>query len=830
MSNKLEYLGRYAFYECDTLKEISIPNGIISIEMYSFYGCESLIKASIPDNVKNLGTNAFQKCDVLTDVTLGKGITKISSYAFADCAELKSIVIPYNVTTIDSNAFTNDPKLTEITIPQKTTTISSTAFSYPGRMTVYGVGGSYAETYANAQGMSFVDKSVPATAVELDESTYTLVRGTNITLQPKITPADYTDLITYKSSDTDIATVDANGKISAVSVGTTTIKVIVGSVSVNCKVTVVQPVTSIYIDQYSIEMDGGDTCQLNATVYPDNAYNKEVTWRSSDSNIATVDEKGLVTAIGKGECRIYAEAKDGSGRNNYCYVAVLNNVHSVSSVNAFESSHPYGNNCNDIWQYSVPNADCLSVTFDDRTCIEDGFDYIYIYDVDKNKIGEYTGIELAGRTIEVPGNTVKIKLISDNVGTEWGFKIVGISTSTCSHDNTEVQNAREATCEEDGYTGDVVCKRCQKIITVGQVIEKTGHDYQNPVFTWANDGKNCTVSYTCGNDINHFVQHSCTILSQVKIPATCSTKGTTTYTASYGNDSSTKDVQDIPTITHVDSNNDGKCDTCNYVIHTHIGTKVEQVEATCTSYGVKEYYKCTCGKVFTDLGCENEITDFQAWQFEEGKIEKKAHTLELITTSATTSRNGKKESKCSVCGEVTNSTTIYALKTVRLSTTKYTYDGKLKKPTLIIKDSSGNIVSNSNYMVTYPKGRINVGSYTVKVTFKGDYSGSKNLTFKINPKATTVRKVVVASRKLTVTLKKQATQSTGYEVQVATNNKFTKNLKTTTITKNSKTSVSINSLKGNTPYYVRVRTYKKVGRKKFYSDWKVYSKKVKTKK
>lgn len=130
----------------------------------------------------------------------------------------------------------------------------------------------------------------------------------------------------------------------------------------------------------------------------------------------------------------------------------------------------------------------------------------------------------------------------------------------------------------------------------------------------------------------------------------------------------------------------------------------------------------------------------------------------------------------------------------------------------------------------YSNGLRYVGSYTVKVTFKGDYSGSKNLTFKINPKVTTVRKVLVASRKLTVTLKKQATQSTGYEVQVATNNKFTKNLKTTTITKNSKTSVSINSLKGNTPYYVRVRTYKKVGGKKFYSDWKVYSKKVKTKK
>ncbi len=135
-----------------------------------------------------------------------------------------------------------------------------------------------------------------------------------------------------------------------------------------------------------------------------------------------------------------------------------------------------------------------------------------------------------------------------------------------------------------------------------------------------------------------------------------------------------------------------------------------------------------------------------------------------------------------------------------------------------------------DYNVSYPKGMKNVGKYTVKVTFKENYKGSKSLTYSINPKGTSVSKkgtsvskVTAAKKGFKVTWKKQKTQTTGYQVQYSTDKKFKKNNKTVTISKNSTTSKSVGKLKAKKKYYVRVRTYKtvKFGGKsvKLYSGW-----------
>ncbi len=101
---------------------------------------------------------------------------------------------------------------------------------------------------------------------------------------------------------------------------------------------------------------------------------------------------------------------------------------------------------------------------------------------------------------------------------------------------------------------------------------------------------------------------------------------------------------------------------------------------------------------------------------------------------ATTSSNGKAYNLCSDCGYKTSDYTVKKINSVKLSTTSYTYNGKVKTPTVIVKDSAGNTLKkNTDYTVTYPSGRKNAGTYKVKVTFKGKYSGTKYLTFKINP-------------------------------------------------------------------------------------------------
>lgn len=309
---------------------------------------------------------------------------------------------------------------------------------------------------------------------------------------------------------------------------------------------------------------------------------------------------------------------------------------------------------------------------------------------------------------------------------------------------------------------------------------------------------------------------------------------------------------------HADANKDGKCDTCSYSMHTHAGTKVAQVDATCTSYGVKAYYKCSCGKYYTDSTCTKEITDLAAWKKGDGRIAKKdhtydtkwssdgtnhwhectvcgakkdsaAHTLKTTTTKATLTANGKKETKCSVCGKVTKTETIYAAKTIKLSATKYTYDGKVKKPSVTIKDSKGNAIASTNYTVTYPSGRKNVGKYTVKVTFKGNYSGSKNLTFTINPPKTSISKLTAGKKAFTVKWTKKTTQVTGYEIQYSTSSTFAKGNKTIKVTSAKTVSKTISKLTGGKKYYVRIRTYKTVNKVKYYSDWSA-KKSVTTKK
>ena len=170
-----------------------------------------------------------------------------------------------------------------------------------------------------------------------------------------------------------------------------------------------------------------------------------------------------------------------------------------------------------------------------------------------------------------------------------------------------------------------------------------------------------------------------------------------------------------------------------------------------------------------------------------------------------------------------DSRTIAHVTGVKLSATTYTYNGKVQKPSVTVKDSKGKALKNgTDYTVSYPKGMKNVGKYTVKVTLKGNYSGSKSMTYNINPKGTSVSKVKAAKKGFKVTWKKQATQTTGYQVQYSTSSKF-KKAKTVTISKNKTTFKSVSKLSTKKKYYVRVRTYKtvKVNGKnvKLYSGW-----------
>ena len=169
---------------------------------------------------------------------------------------------------------------------------------------------------------------------------------------------------------------------------------------------------------------------------------------------------------------------------------------------------------------------------------------------------------------------------------------------------------------------------------------------------------------------------------------------------------------------------------------------------------------------------------------------------------------------------------------VALKTTTYTYNGKVKTPAVVAKNNKKEVISKDNYTVKYASGRKKVGKYSVTVTFKNGYTGKYTKTFQILPKGTKIKSVKAAKKAFTAKWSKQATQTTGYQLQYSTSKSFKKSVKTSTISKNKTVSKTVKKLKAKKTYYVRVRTYKtvKVSGKsvKLYSGWSTV-KKVKTK-
>ena len=424
-----EVIESYAFTDNTKLAEATLPSSLQEIGAYCFENCDALTSITIPDSVSSISTYVFNDCDSLATVVLGNGITEIMRNTFSNCPALNNVVIPYGVTEIGSSAFANCTSLTSITIPRTVTSIETNAFSYKDKLTIHGVPGTYAETFANNNGFKFVSQEHNATSVDLNVTNLTLNRGQSYQLTYSVEPPNSTDEVFWRTTDNSVVTVTNDGLITARAVGTATVLLNIGdNASAQCEVTVVQPVTSVSLNYSSRAMDVLETLQLTASVRPNNAYNKGVTWSSSDTSVASVDDTGLVTAYKKGEATITVTAVDGSGESDSCDITVNGNP--AYSAEQLESSHNYANNSDELWVLRAEGATYIEVTFDAQTSLEQNMDYLYVYGFgeepgDGNK---YTGTELAGKTIRVLGDTVKIKLVSDQIGNRWGFKVTNLKT------------------------------------------------------------------------------------------------------------------------------------------------------------------------------------------------------------------------------------------------------------------------------------------------------------------------------------------------------------------------------------------------------------------
>lgn len=173
---------------------------------------------------------------------------------------------------------------------------------------------------------------IPVEELILDKTSLEMIKGDTEIITATVKPDDATEKkVEWSSADEKIATVDENGKVTATGAGETVITAKAGDLEATCSVTVKIPVESITLDKTSLTLKVGATAVLTATVKPDDATDKTVTWSSSDNSVATVDKTGKVTGVKEGKAIITAKAGDKSAT---CEVTVSNYEFSITPTGA----------------------------------------------------------------------------------------------------------------------------------------------------------------------------------------------------------------------------------------------------------------------------------------------------------------------------------------------------------------------------------------------------------------------------------------------------------------------------------------------------------------
>lgn len=382
------------------------------------------------------------------------------------------------------------------------------------------------------------------------------------------------------------------------------------------------------------------------------------------------------------------------------------------------------------------------------------------------------------------------------------------------------------TCDNDGYT-KFTCSVCGD--SYSKVINATGHKYNDKIVSASCDKSGYTL-HTCENcgDIykDNFTSplgHDYT--SQTVKPA-CETDGEKTFTCTRCGDTYTEVIKAKGhvykrTVVAAGCETDGytlvECMECHdsfkegYVGakgHTIVTDKA--VAATCTTAGKTEGSHCSvCGKVIKA----------------QTEIKAKGHVAgDWITDkAAAVGVKGRKHRSCTVCGAVVESADIPALSpksissaSVSLSIATYSFDGKVKTPSVTVKLGSTALRNGIDYVVSYRNNK-NVGKATVVITGKGLYAGTITRTFVINPAKQEIQKLTAKSKGFYIDYAAKG-HATGYEIQYATNSSFS-GAKKTVITSNKTDKVTVSKLSGNKKYYVRVRTYTTVNGIKYYGAW-----------
>ena len=816
----IECIGNRAFGSCKEMVKADIPKSVKTIERAAFQGCKKLAEIDLSGNVQEVGDSAFQGCASLITAVIPDSMTKVPSRMFGDCSALKEVVIPDTVTEIEGSAFSGCTSLTQIDLPDALTVIREFAFDDCDSLTEITV----------PEGVVLIERSafdgsdnlrtvkLPATLETLQYDAFSgCVSLESVNIPERITVID-SDLFDDCKS---LKTVKLHDGITR-------------------------------IESYAFSGSGITEIEIPGSVrnigYRAFCDCKNLISVKMNDGILTMEGKVFENCSGL-ETVIFGEGLETIGYDAFYLCSKLGAVTIPSTVTAIGSSAFYG--CESLKE----------ITF--KGFVEDmRADAFEAYNPIVADVYYYENIGWDNHIEKIIFNAPQLTWIpvehthefdSGKVTQEATCTAEGVFTYTCEDCKYKYNEAIELTdhviertpavlptCTEDGYTAGEKCSTCGEFFAGVETVPAAGHKFGDWVLT----------------KITTCVSHG----EQIRVCEVCGEK----------------DTENLPMIDHVrysipgfdaTCTEEGKtrreeCALCGTVLqydevipklpHKH-GRWIIETEATCTERGLK-YRLCECGNKITEMipatghtevvipekpadcdygghseGVKCSICNVWLVAPVIGDTPVHEYSSEYkVCQPATMQKEGYKAKTCVKCGAVGEDTVV--IPRIRKATVaNLIYNGSVRNPVPnIVNYKNTKLKKGKDYTVVYKNANAtkvvkpeNVGKYTAVITFKGEYKGTVKRTFTINPKATVINKLTKPGRKqIKVTWQKRTAQVTGYEIQYSTTKNFTKKTTKTLKVKNYKTNTkTIKQLKAKKKYWVKVRTYKNVNGKLYYSKW-----------
>ena len=499
-----------------------IGNGTaITSENLATYGIETTGDVVIPEYVTDEDNTRH-------------AVTGIGDYAFRDCNEMTSVTIADSVTEIGTGAFVNCSKLSRAAVPNSVRSIGNSAFDGCIKLSSISYNGNEYDL-SNIE-PAFVENGVSVGSHVFEHSysepVYTWSEN-NSTCTATKTCSECHDIIT-ETADVSTKTTDATCTDEGLNTYTATFK------------------------------------------------NSDFKTQTKTSKISAKGHK----SVSANNAVAATCTTDGKESDTVCSVC---GVTLATGKTIAKTGHKYNT---PTYTWSKDKSTCTAT----RTCS--------VCSDEQTEIVNTTSKVTKAATCTGAGVTTYTAKFTN---TAFATQTTTSSISAVGHKSVSANNAVAATCTTDGKESDTVCSVCGVTLATGKTIEKTGHKYGTPTYTWSKDGKTCVAKRVCANNGTHIETESATITNKVKTPAMCTVKGTRTYTATFKNTAfktQAKDIQDIAALGHKYGtptytwSNDGKtciakrvCANEGTHIETENGTITNKVKtpATYTTKGTTTY-------------------------------------------------------------------------------------------------------------------------------------------------------------------------------------------------------------------------------------------------